>query len=73
MPGPIHVDGRSDRTVKEFCRRARNGRSAIAVTKATITGEPSTQMTLKTFHFAGVATMNVILGVPQIKEIINAV
>jgi DNA-directed RNA polymerase III subunit RPC1 len=29
-------------------------------------------MTLKTFHFAGVANMNVTLGVPRIKEIINA-
>jgi DNA-directed RNA polymerase III subunit RPC1 len=35
-------------------------------------GEPATQMTLKTFHFAGVASMNVTLGVPRIKEIINA-
>lgn len=35
-------------------------------------GEPGTQMTLKTFHFAGVASMNVTLGVPRIKEIINA-
>ena len=35
-------------------------------------GEPCTQMTLKTFHFAGVAAMNVTLGVPRIKEIINA-
>lgn len=34
-------------------------------------GEPGTQMTLKTFHFAGVASMNVTLGVPRIKEIIN--
>ena len=30
-------------------------------------------MTLKTFHFAGVASMNVTLGVPRIKEIFNAV
>lgn len=29
-------------------------------------------MTLKTFHFAGVASMNITLGVPRIKEIINA-
>jgi hypothetical protein len=29
-------------------------------------------MTLKTFHFAGVASMNVTLGVPRITEIINA-
>eukprot|EP01029_Cantina_marsupialis_P008090 TRINITY_DN1931_c0_g1_i1.p1 TRINITY_DN1931_c0_g1~~TRINITY_DN1931_c0_g1_i1.p1 ORF type:complete len:842 (+),score=152.69 TRINITY_DN1931_c0_g1_i1:2003-4528(+) len=35
-------------------------------------GEPATQMTLKTFHFAGVASMNVTLGVPRITEIINA-
>lgn len=34
-------------------------------------GEPGTQMTLKTFHFAGVASMNITLGVPRIKEIIN--
>ena len=35
-------------------------------------GEPATQMTLKTFHFAGVASMNVTLGVPRVTEIINA-
>ena len=35
-------------------------------------GEPATQMTLNTFHFAGVASMNITLGVPRIKEIINA-
>ena len=35
-------------------------------------GEPGTQMTLKTFHFAGVASMNITAGVPRIKEIINA-
>ena len=35
-------------------------------------GEPGTQMTLKTFHFAGLASMALVLGVPRIKEIINA-
>ena len=34
-------------------------------------GEPATQMTLNTFHFAGVSSMNVTLGVPRLKEIIN--
>ena len=29
-------------------------------------------MTLKTFHFAGVASMNITQGVPRILEIINA-
>ncbi|KAF7702845.1 DNA-directed RNA polymerase III subunit RPC1 [Cucumispora dikerogammari] len=35
-------------------------------------GEPGTQMTLKTFHFAGAMSMNITLGVPRLKEIINA-
>lgn len=35
-------------------------------------GEPATQMTLKTFHFAGVASMNITQGVPRIKELMNA-
>ena len=47
------------------------GEAVGAVTAQSI-GEPGTQMTLKTFHFAGVASMNVTLGVPRIKEIINA-
>lgn len=36
-------------------------------------GEPATQMTLRSFHFAGVASMNVTLGVPRIQEVMNAV
>ncbi|ORC93261.1 DNA-directed RNA polymerase III largest subunit [Trypanosoma theileri] len=35
-------------------------------------GEPSTQMTLRTFHFAGVASMSITQGVPRLVEIINA-
>lgn len=35
-------------------------------------GEPGTQMTLKTFHFTGVASMNITQGIPRLKEIINA-
>jgi DNA-directed RNA polymerase II subunit RPB1 len=34
-------------------------------------GEPATQMTLNTFHAAGVASKNVTLGVPRLKEVIN--
>jgi DNA-directed RNA polymerase II subunit RPB1 len=34
-------------------------------------GEPATQMTLNTFHNAGISSKNVTLGVPRIKEIIN--
>lgn len=34
-------------------------------------GEPGTQMTLNTFHFAGVAEMNVTMGLPRIIEILD--
>lgn len=45
---------------------------AIGPIGAQSISEPGTQMTLKTFHFAGVSSMNVTLGVPRLKEIINA-
>nr|XP_034916946.1 DNA-directed RNA polymerase III subunit 1 isoform X2 [Populus alba] len=45
--------------------------TAIGAIGAQSIGEPGTQMTLKTFHFAGVASMNITQGVPRIKEIIN--
>jgi len=34
-------------------------------------GEPATQMTLNTFHYAGVSAKNVTLGVPRLNELIN--
>ena len=45
---------------------------AVGPVGAQSIGEPGTQMTLKTFHFAGVAGMSITQGVPRIKEIINA-
>ncbi|MCD6248006.1 MAG: DNA-directed RNA polymerase subunit A'' [Hadesarchaea archaeon] len=35
-------------------------------------GEPGTQMTLRTFHYAGVAELNVTLGLPRLIEILDA-
>ncbi|KAJ2001668.1 DNA-directed RNA polymerase III subunit C1 (rpo31), partial [Coemansia sp. RSA 2322] len=46
--------------------------TAVGAVGAQSIGEPTTQMTLKAFHFAGIASMNVTMGVPRIKEIINA-
>ncbi|KAK9462027.1 uncharacterized protein V1516DRAFT_685057 [Lipomyces oligophaga] len=70
----------SEQALREFLRQclAKYERSkvepgtAVGPVGAQSIGEPGTQMTLKTFHFAGVASMNVTLGVPRIKEIINA-
>jgi DNA-directed RNA polymerase III subunit RPC1 len=47
------------------------GETVGAVTAQSI-GEPATQMTLKTFHFAGISSMNITQGVPRMNEIINA-
>ncbi len=46
------------------------GESVGAISAQSI-GEPATQMTLNTFHFAGVSSMNVTLGIPRLEEIIN--
>jgi DNA-directed RNA polymerase subunit A" len=45
---------------------------SVGLISAESIGEPGTQMTLNTFHFAGVAEMNVTLGLPRIIEILDA-
>lgn len=43
----------------------------VGIIAAQSLGQPITQMTLNTFHSAGCGSMNVTLGVPRLKEIIN--
>ena len=45
---------------------------AVGVIAAQSIGEPGTQMTLKTFHFAGVAEFTVTQGLPRLIEIVDA-
>ncbi|KAJ7976817.1 DNA-directed RNA polymerase subunit [Quillaja saponaria] len=42
----------------------------VGVLAAQSVGEPSTQMTLNTFHLAGRGEMNVTLGIPRLQEIL---
>ena len=44
---------------------------SVGILSAESIGEPGTQMTLNTFHFAGVAEMNVTVGLPRIIEILD--
>jgi DNA-directed RNA polymerase II subunit RPB1 len=44
----------------------------VGVYAAESFGHPATQLTLNTFHNAGVAEKNITLGVPRIKELIDA-
>lgn len=48
-----------------------NPGECIGTVAAQSVGEPTTQMTLNTFHYAGVSAKNVTLGVPRLTEIIN--
>lgn len=59
-------------TNEKFNRAIIEPGTAVGALGAQSIGEPGTQMTLKTFHFAGVASMNITQGVPRIVEIINA-
>ena len=43
---------------------------AVGIIAGQSIGEPSTQMTLNTFHLAGHAAKNVTLGIPRLKEIV---
>jgi len=44
---------------------------AVGMVAAQSLGEPATQMTLRTFHFAGVRELNVTLGLPRLIEIVD--
>jgi DNA-directed RNA polymerase subunit A" len=45
---------------------------SVGIIAAQSIGEPGTQMTMRTFHYAGVAEMNVTLGLPRLIEIVDA-
>lgn len=45
---------------------------SCGIVSAQSIGEPGTQMTMRTFHYAGVAEINVTLGLPRLIEIVDA-
>ncbi len=61
-----------DRVVLEYMRSLVEPGEAVGMVAAQSLGEPSTQMTLRTFHFAGVRELNVTLGLPRLIEIVDA-
>lgn len=56
---------------QRFMKGCCHAGETVGVLAAQSVGEPATQMTLNTFHFAGVGAKNVTLGVPRLKELIN--
>jgi len=61
-----------DRVVKEYQSTRIEACEAVGVIAAQSIGEPGTQMTMRTFHYAGVAEINVTLGLPRLIEIMDA-
>lgn len=57
---------------KEYLNEKIESGEAIGIITAQSFGEPSTQMVLRTFHFAGVSEMQVTQGLPRLIEIFDA-
>jgi DNA-directed RNA polymerase subunit A" len=59
-------------TQKAYARSRVQPCEAVGTIAAQSIGEPGTQMTMRTFHYAGVADINVTLGLPRLIEIVDA-
>jgi DNA-directed RNA polymerase subunit A' len=59
-------------TLKHYKRALVEPGEAVGTVAAQSIGEPGTQMTLRTFHYAGVREQNVTLGLPRLIEIVDA-
>ncbi len=57
---------------RRFGRAEVDAHESVGIIAAQSIGEPGTQMTLRTFHYAGVAEMNVTLGLPRLIELVDA-
>ena len=70
----------SDATIKKILKRSHerymehcmDPNESAGIIAAQSIGEPGTQMTMRTFHYAGVAEINVTLGLPRLIEIVDA-
>ena len=61
-----------DLAIAEYNKARVDPTEAAGIVGAQSIGEPGTQMTMRTFHFAGVAEINVTLGLPRLIEIVDA-
>ncbi|RLF26630.1 MAG: DNA-directed RNA polymerase subunit A'' [Thermoplasmata archaeon] len=61
-----------DRALEQYNKNMVDPAEACGIVAAQSIGEPGTQMTMRTFHYAGVAEINVTLGLPRLIEIVDA-
>ncbi|MEK6969548.1 MAG: DNA-directed RNA polymerase subunit A'' [Nanoarchaeota archaeon] len=75
IPGTISKSNLTEvmeKTASVYGAAKINAGECVGLVGAESIGEPGTQMVLRTFHFAGVAEMNVTMGLPRIIEIFDA-
>lgn len=61
-----------EKTREAYARAKVENCEAVGMVAAQSIGEPGTQMTMRTFHYAGVAEIDVTLGLPRLIEIVDA-
>ncbi|MFP3201803.1 MAG: DNA-directed RNA polymerase subunit A'' [Sulfolobus sp.] len=66
------IDRIIELTIKDYEGSLIEPGEAVGIVAAQSIGEPGTQMTLRTFHFAGIRELNVTLGLPRLIEIVDA-
>ncbi|MBN1677155.1 MAG: DNA-directed RNA polymerase subunit A'' [Candidatus Thermoplasmatota archaeon] len=66
------IDRMLEMTWERFDTHKVDPNESVGIIAAQSIGEPGTQMTMRTFHYAGVAEMNVTLGLPRLIEIVDA-
>ncbi len=69
---PAEVTKVTKAVAERFRRASVDAHESVGIVAAQSIGEPGTQMTLRTFHYAGVAEMNVTLGLPRLIELVDA-
>lgn len=80
IAGRIEDAGLDDETVEKvlvtadrmYRERRMDPNESVGMMAAHSIGEPGTQMNMRTFHHAGVANINVTLGLPRLIEIVDA-
>ncbi|MEB3759174.1 MAG: DNA-directed RNA polymerase subunit A'' [Desulfurococcales archaeon] len=61
-----------EEVVREYLASQVHPGEAVGIVGAQSIGEPGTQMTLRTFHYAGMLEFDVTLGLPRLIEIVDA-
>lgn len=66
------IDSIIKRAYERYQEHLVDAHESAGIIAAQSIGEPGTQMTMRTFHYAGVAEINVTLGLPRLIEIVDA-